>query len=70
MSQKSGKREVAGLLLLLWTALVIRVFWFIEDPETLGEILMGLTVWIVPPALAVFGFHHYSTKKPDDPTKG
>lgn len=70
--EKSWKREVAVVLLLIWTLLVFRVFFFVDEVdkiETLGGILTGLTVWIIPPALCVFGFHHYINKKPDPPEK-
>jgi len=59
---KSYKREVAGALLLFWAILVSYVFFFADNVSNLETVLNGLTVWIVPPSLAVFGFHAHINK--------
>lgn len=60
--KKSYKREVAVFLLALWTFLVGKVFFYTDNPEALGDILAGLTPFILVPALCVFGFHAHINK--------
>lgn len=62
---KSWKREVALFLIAFWTLLATRVFFFLAEPETLGEILIGLTPFLLVPAIAVFlGHYVFRDKKP------
>lgn len=68
MSKKSYKREVAGALLILWGSFGVDTFWFSQDAAEVaakGEILVGLALWIVTPALAMFGLDAHLKKDKD-----
>lgn len=59
---KSYKREVAAILLAFWAMLVSYVFFYAPNVAELAPVLTGLTMFIVPPSLCVFGFHVKLTK--------
>ncbi len=54
---KSYKREVAGALLAFWAVLTMYLFFFAPNVAELESIHQGLTMFIVPPSLCMFGFH-------------
>tara|TARA_B100001939_G_C16943659_1_gene619306 strand:+ start:3143 stop:3334 length:192 start_codon:yes stop_codon:yes gene_type:complete len=60
---KSYKREVALFLLAFWCALVVKVFFFVEEPQSLGDILGDITTLLIPSCLAVFGLDSWIKHK-------
>jgi hypothetical protein len=60
---KSWKREVAGAVLVFVGVLAYKVFFLADEPEVLGNILMGLIPFTVVPCLAVFFADAYLKNK-------
>ena len=57
MSKKSYKREIAAALIVFWVGLVVKVFFFSDNPADFSDMVIAITASIIPASLLVYGLH-------------